>query len=352
MHADGTTLAQFLADDCSRKAGLTVELSSVILDLELACQAIAEAVTSRTWTAEPGSLDIDCDTPVTAKTAATALFLRAIETNAHVAGIRCDGAQAPLGETVCDGNAPYLVLFAALDQPSNLDINLPVGSIFSVLRAPNPAQVSTADFLQAGSALVCAGYALYGASTNLVLSVGAGVHGFTLDPALGEFVLSHPDLTIPDTASEIAANTSHSARWEAGLRRYLSECLAGSVGARGRHFEVRGFSSLVAEAHRIFVRGGVLLCPRDSKEPSAAHPVHLLLQANPLAFLIEQAGGRATTGRERVLNRVPHTADEEVGLIFGSREEVERIEQYHYDNNLSAADSPLFGIRGLFRAPI
>lgn len=351
MCADRTILSQFLTNDGCRNAGATIELCSVILDVGLACRAIAEAVMVGAYAGRLEPVAVGDDTRVTAKAAATALFMRAIESNAQVAGIWCEGMPALSINRMRDEKGRYLVVFASVDRPSNLDVNLPVGTIFSVLHAPNPAHVGAADFLQAGGELVCAGYALYGASTNLVLSVGAGVHGFTLDPVSEEFVLTHPDLEIPATTNDIAADTSHSSRWEPGLRRYLSECLAGAAGARGRRFNVRGSCSLVAEAHRILVRGGVFLSPRDGKEPNAAHAVHLLHQASPVAFLIEQARGRATTGRERVLGRVPHTVDEEVGLIFGSREEVERIEQYQCDNNLSAADSPLFGIRGLFRAP-
>lgn len=350
MPDDRATLTQFLADACGRDGGAPTELRAVILDVALACRGITKAVTFRArhgYTESP--VVVREGHTATIATIAT-LFLRAVESNPHVAGILCDGMQAPSAGATRDGKARYLVVFASLDQPSNLDINLPVGSIFSVLRAPRAGEVGAEDFLQAGSTQVAAGYVLYGASTNLVLSVGAGVHGFTLDPGLSEFLLSHPDLKIPSATHEIAANAAHSPRWERGLRRYLSECLAGTTGPRARHYDVRGFSSLVAEAHRIFVRGGIFLCPQ-TKEPRVTGSVHLLQQANPVAFLVEQAGGRASTGHERVLDKVPLAVDEQVGLIFGSRDEVERIEQYHYDNNTSASDAPLFGIRGLFRAP-
>lgn len=351
MLADHTTLPQFLADERCRAAGANDALSAVILDVALACRGITKAVTFRARHGYAESRADERAEYVATKATASGLFVRAVEANTHIAGIWCDGTQAPSVGMVRNRGAEYLVVFASLDQPSNLDINLPVGSLFSVLRARTPGSAGVGDFLQAGSTQVCAGYALYGASTNFVLSVGAGVHGFTLDPALGEFLLSHAELKIPPATNEISVNIAHSSRWEPALKRYLDECLTGATGARGRFFDVRGFSSLVAAVHRILVRGGIFLSPRDLKEPRAANHGRLVDQANPIAFLIEHAGGRASTGSERVLDKIPQALHEGVGLIFGAREEVERIEQYHYDNNLSAADAPLFGIRGLFRAP-
>jgi fructose-1,6-bisphosphatase I/sedoheptulose-1,7-bisphosphatase len=184
----------------------------------------------------------------------------------------------------------------------------------------------------------------------LVLTVGTGVHGFTLDPQLGEFILTHPALRIPTAAAEFAINASNSRFWEPAVKRYVDECLAGKSGPRGKDFNMRWIASLVAEAHRILVRGGIFLYPRDSKEPARAGRLRLLYEANPMAFIIEQAGGVASTGRERILDIVPNALHQRVPLIFGAREEVERIEAYYCEHNIADYDAPLFGTRGLFRA--
>jgi fructose-1,6-bisphosphatase I/sedoheptulose-1,7-bisphosphatase len=246
----------------------------------------------------------------------------------------------------------YLLVFDPLDGSSNIDVNVAVGSVFSILRTPNPgAAAGAADFLQPGSQQVCAGYAIYGPSTMLVITVGTGVHAFTLHPHLGEFILSHPDIGIPAATSEFAINTSNSRFWEPAVKRYVDECLAGRTGPRGKDFNMRWVASLVAEAHRILMRGGVFLYPRDNKDPSKPGRLRLLYEANPIGFLIEQAGGRASTGREPMLTVAPAALHQRIGFVFGSREEVERIERYHRDHNLQEYDAPLFGTRGLFRAP-
>jgi fructose-1,6-bisphosphatase I/sedoheptulose-1,7-bisphosphatase len=226
-----------------------------------------------------------------------------------------------------------------------------VGSIFSILRAPNgSADASPSDFMQPGHRQVCAGYAIYGPSTILVISVGTGVHGFTLDPSLGEFFLTHPGLRIPPATSEFAINASNSRFWDPAVKRYVEECLLGTAGPRGKDFNMRWIASLVAETHRILMRGGVFMYPRDSKEPAKAGRLRLLYEANPIAFLVEQAQGRASTGHGRLLDTMPDQLHQRVGFVFGSRDEVERIERYHRDHNLRECDAPLFGARGLFRA--
>ena len=217
-----------------------------------------------------------------------------------------------------------------------------MGSIFSGLRAP--------DFLQPGTRQVCAGYAIYGPSTMLVLTLGRGTHGFTLDREIGEFVLTHPDLRIPEQAAEFAINSSNARFWEPAVKRYVDECLARRSGPRGRDFNMRWIASLVAEAHRILMRGGVFLYPRDEREATRNGRLRLLYEANPIAMVIEQAGGRASTGTQRLLEVGPRSLHERSGFIFGAAGEVERLELYHREFNRRAYDAPLFGTRGLFRA--
>jgi len=191
---------------------------------------------------------------------------------------------------------------------------------------------------------------LYGPTTMFVLTVGDGVAGFTLDPNLGEFVLTHADIRVPEETGEFAINSSNSRFWEPPVKRYVDECLAGRSGPRGKDFNMRWIASMVAEAHRILLRGGVFLYPRDSKEPAKAGRLRLLFEANPIGMLIEQAGGRASTGRQAVLGVVPSELHQRIGLVFGARHEVERIERYHRDPSTRDSGTPLFAERSLFRA--
>ena len=246
----------------------------------------------------------------------------------------------------------YLLVLDPLDGSGDIDVNIPAGTIFSILRSPHPgAQAQAADFLQPGTEQVCAGFALYGPSTMLVLTTGDGVDGFTLDRDIGAFVLTHPQMRIPAETSEFAINSSNERFWEPPVRRYVAECLAGRTGPRGKDFSMRWTASLVAEAFRILSRGGVFLHPADSEDPGQPGRLRLMHQANPLAFVIEQAGGLASTGRERLMESKPQDLHQRVPVIFGSRAEVELSERYHRDHaEPSADDFSLFNTRSLFRA--
>jgi fructose-1,6-bisphosphatase I/sedoheptulose-1,7-bisphosphatase len=249
----------------------------------------------------------------------------------------------------------YLLVFDPLDGSSNIDVNVSVGSIFSILRAPQDAidsgrDLVEADFLQPGATQLAAGYALYGPTTMLVLTVGNGVSAFTLEPNLGEFMLTHPNLQVPADTQEFAINASNSRFWEPPIKRYVDECLAGKSGERGKDFNMRWIASMVAEAHRILMRGGVFMYPRDSKDPSKPGRLRLLYEANPIGMIMEQAGGRASTGREAMLSVKPTGLHQRIGLVFGSKNEVERIEKYHSEPAPREIDNPLFAERTLFRA--
>jgi fructose-1,6-bisphosphatase I / sedoheptulose-1,7-bisphosphatase len=216
----------------------------------------------------------------------------------------------------------------------------------------NTAADATADeFLQPGVRQLCAGYAIYGPTTMLVLTLGRGVHGFTLDRGFGEFVLTHPSLRVPEEASEFAINASNERFWEPPVKRYVAECLAGKGGPRGKDFNMRWIASLVAEVHRILVRGGLFMYPRDTKDPSREGRLRLLYEANPMAMIMEQAGGAASTGRARILDVEPTSLHQRVPVVLGSRFEVERIEQYHAEHAQGLDrpfTSPLFNERSLF----
>ena len=183
----------------------------------------------------------------------------------------------------------------------------------------------------------------------LVLTLGKGTHAFTLEPMLGEWVLSHPNLQIPAKTREFAINASNSRFWEPPVTRYVDECLAGKTGPRDKDFNMRWIASMVAEAHRILMRGGVFMYPRDTKDPTKSGRMRLLYEANPISFIIEQAGGRASTGRQNVLGVKPVELHQRIGLVFGSKNEVERIERYHHEPAIKDSGNPLFTERSLFR---
>ncbi len=226
----------------------------------------------------------------------------------------------------------YLVLFDPLDGSSNIDLNLTVGTIFSILRYSEGEEPTVEDFLRPGTEQVCAGFVLYGPSTMMVLTTGHGVNGFTLDQDIGEFILTHPNIKIPEEASEFAINMSNQRFWEKPVQRYVEECLQGVEGPRGKNFNMRWLASLVAEVYRILTRGGIFMYPYDFKDPSKAGRLRLLYEANPMAFIIEQAGGACSTGRERILDIKPTGIHQRVPLILGSKKEVERVVAYHLDS--------------------
>jgi fructose-1,6-bisphosphatase I len=224
----------------------------------------------------------------------------------------------------------YLLVFDPLDGSSNIDVNVSVGTIFSVLRCPDGIENPTAeDFLQPGSTQVCAGYALYGPSTMMVLTTGNGVNGFTLDQNIGEFILSNPNMTIPTDTKEFAINSSNMRFWEEPVRRYVDECLSGTTGERDKDFNMRWIASMVAEVHRILIRGGIFMYPKDTKDPSKPGKLRLLYEANPMSFIVEQAGGMSSTGRDRIMDIDPDGLHQRVPVILGSKNEVQRVVDYH-----------------------
>lgn len=251
------------------------------------------------------------------------------------------------------GRGEYLLAFDPIDGSTNLDVDITVGTIFSILRRPGGAgDAAAADFFQPGSRQVCAGYALYGPSTMLVVTLGRGVHGFTLDRELGEFVLTHGDMRIAEATRELAFNAADERFWEPPVARFVDEHRTGRVGPRQADVNMRWVASLVADVHRILVRGGVFLYPRDTKQPARAGRLRLVYEAAPMAFLVEQAGGAASTGRCRLLDVTPCALHERVPVILGSRAEVDRLVRYHVEHDAGLDRpyrSPLFGSRTLYR---
>jgi fructose-1,6-bisphosphatase I len=256
----------------------------------------------------------------------------------HLAGLaseEMDHSQ-PIADVYPRGN--YLLLFDPLDGSSNIDVNISVGTIFSVLRCPEGVtQPGDQHFLQPGTAQVAAGYCTYGPSTMLVLSVGHGTHAFTLDREVGSFVLTQRDLRIPEETREFAINMSNQRHWEAPMQRYVADLLVGRDGPRGKDFNMRWVASMVADVHRILHRGGIFIYPWDRKAPDQAGKLRLMYEANPMSLLVEQAGGAASTGRHRLLEVQPTALHQRVPVFLGSRREVEIAARYHLEHDAGSA---------------
>ncbi len=226
----------------------------------------------------------------------------------------------------------YLLLFDPLDGSSNIDVNVSIGTIFSVLkRDDSGGAVSQADFLQPGRQQAAAGYCVYGPQTTLVLTLGAGVAMFTLDREQGSFVLIEDGVRIPEDTKEFAINMSNLRHWAPPMRRYIDECLAGREGVRGKDFNMRWIASMVADVHRILCRGGVFIYPWDKRDPEKAGKLRLMYEANPMGFIVEQAGGAATNGQQRILDIAPDALHQRVSVMLGSKNEVERVTRYHQE---------------------
>ena len=257
------------------------------------------------------------------------ILLDANEWGGHLAAMASEEMDHPYTIPNRYPKGEYLLLFDPLDGSSNIDVNVSVGTIFSVLRCPEGVSVPTDEhFLQPGTRQVCAGYALYGPTTLLVLTLGDGVHCFTLDREVGSFVLTQQDLRIPEDTKEFSINMSNMRHWDAPVRRYIDELLAGKSGPRGKDFNMRWVASMVADVHRILSRGGIFMYPRDAREPGKAGKLRLLYEANPMAMIVEQAGGAATNGVKRILDLQPEALHQRVAVFLGSRHEVERVTAY------------------------
>jgi fructose-1,6-bisphosphatase I/sedoheptulose-1,7-bisphosphatase len=354
MHLGRSTLSKFLIQQLNGIEGAN-DLSALLVDVAAAVKAIS-AMTAKGalggFLGEQGTKNVQGETQQKLDVLANDVMIRSCEWGGLVAGMASEELDDPYPIPSEYTHGHYLLIFDPLDGSSNTDVNVSVGTIFSVLRHARADAPVVADYLQPGREQVAAGYAIYGPATMLVITVGKGTHGFTLDREIGNFILTHPNLQIPADTSEFAINTSNARFWEPPVHRYVTECQAGKTGDRGRDFNMRWIASMVAEVHRILMRGGVFMYPRDTKDRSKPGRLRLLYEANPIGLLVEQAGGGASTGRERVLDLTPEGLHQRVPVILGSLNEVDRIARYHVEH-ASGADrpysSPLFNERSLFR---
>ena len=312
---------------------LPADLRLLIEVVARACKNISNAVSKGALAnvlGEAGSGNVQGEAQKKLDVIANDVLLEANEWGGHLAAMVSEEMECvhPIPNRYPKGE--YLLLFDPLDGSSNIDVNVSIGTIFSVLRCPEGVtEPDDLAFLQPGAKQVAAGFAVYGPATLLVLTHGHGVAVFTLDREMGSFVLTQDQVRIPEDTSEFAINMSNMRNWDAPVRRYIEECLAGQTGVRARDFNMRWIASMVADCFRILTRGGIFMYPQDTKHVKGR--LRLMYEANPMAFIVEQAGGAATNGRQRILDIQPEALHQRIGVILGSKNEVERVTRYHLD---------------------
>ena len=305
-------------------------LNVMITDLTHAIKKIATAIDSGALQGNMGNLEainVQGETQKALDVISDKLFVAAAEQSGYFAGLVSEELPDPvIIDQKYRKNGQYLLISDPLDGSSNVNVNISVGSIFSILHSEHK-DPSLANFLQAGVKQLCAGYAMYGTSTILMLTTGNGVNGFTLNRETGQFYLTHPNMQIPVDTQEFACNMSNYRFWQEPVQRYIDECLEGAEGERKKDFNMRWVASMVAEIHRILVRGGVFMYPLDSKSKNGK--LRLMYEANPMSFIVEQAGGGASTGHMRILELTPTNIHQRVPVMMGSKKEVDRLQSYH-----------------------
>jgi len=331
------TLARYLTEEQRNKGVITGDLKFLIEIVSRACQAISVAIGKGGLggvLGEAGSDNVQGEAQKKLDVLSNDILLDANEWGGHLAAMASEEMDLPHLVPNRYPQGEYLLTFDPLDGSSNIDVNVSIGTIFSVLKCPEGADLSTPEaaetaFLQPGTAQVAAGYAVYGPTTLLVLTVGDGVVVFTLDREQGQFVLTQENVQIPADTKEFAINMANQRFWEAPVQRYVAELQAGKEGPLGKDYNMRWVASMVADVHRIMTRGGIFMYPIDSKLKDKGGKLRLMYEANPMALLIEQAGGAATTGRQRILDIDPEKLHQRVPVILGSRNEVDRVTGYH-----------------------
>jgi fructose-1,6-bisphosphatase I len=328
-----STLSRYLIE-AQREERINADLRFLIEVVARACKAISISIGKGALSGvlgEAGSDNVQGEAQKKLDVISNEILLEANEWGGHLAAMASEEMDDPHPIPNRYPKGEYLLMFDPLDGSSNIDINVSVGTIFSVLRCPEGMEPNEQAFLQPGTQQLAAGYALYGPNTLLVLTLGNGVHCFTLDREVGSFVLTQENLQIPEDTKEFAINMSNQRFWEAPVQRYVEELLQGKEGPRGKDFNMRWVASMVADVHRILTRGGVFMYPLDSKTAEKGGKLRLMYEANPMSLIVEQAGGAATTGRERILDLQPNKLHQRVPVVLGSKNEVERVTAYHQD---------------------
>jgi fructose-1,6-bisphosphatase I len=327
------SLTRYLVEQQRDHGQIPAQLRLLLEVVARACKSISQAVNKGALggvLGTAGSENVQGEVQKKLDIIANEVLIEANEWGGHLAAMASEEMD---GIYVVPNRYPqgeYLLLFDPLDGSSNIDVNVSIGTIFSVLKKPEGASaVEEKDFLQAGHKQVAAGYCIYGPQTTLVLTVGKGVAMFTLDREQGSFVLTQENVQVPPDTQEFAINMSNMRHWDEPVRRYIDECLQGKQGPRGKDFNMRWIASMVADVHRILTRGGLFMYPWDKREPNKAGKLRLMYEANPMSWLVEQAGGAATNARQRILDLQPSQLHERVSVVLGSKHEVERVTAYH-----------------------
>lgn len=327
------SLTQYLIEEQRLHKNIPSELRLLIEVVARACKTISHSVGKGALgdvLGTAGSENVQGEVQKKLDVISNEILLEANEWGGHLAAMASEEMETihpipnryPMGE--------YLLLFDPLDGSSNIDVNVSIGTIFSVLKAADGVTSPKEEhFLQPGAKQVVAGYALYGPQTVLVLTTGNGVHSFTLDREMGSWVMTQRDLQIPAETKEFAINASNARHWHPPVQRYVNELLAGTTGPRGKDFNMRWIASMVADVHRILTRGGIFMYPADAREPDKPGKLRLMYEANPMAMLVEQAGGAATNGQQRILDIQPGKLHQRVAVFLGSKDEVELVTSYH-----------------------
>ncbi|KDB06691.1 Fructose-1,6-bisphosphatase class 1 [Burkholderia sp. lig30] len=329
-----TTLSKFLIEQQRVTNKLPADLRLLIEVVARACKAISYNVSKGALgdaLGTAGSENVQGEVQKKLDILSNEILLDANEWGGNLAAMASEEMETffPIPENYPRGE--YLLVFDPLDGSSNIDVNVSIGTIFSVLRCPDGQQATEQSFLQPGTEQVAAGYAVYGPQTVFVLTTGDGVNCFTLDREVGSWVLTQSNMRIPEDTREYAINASNARHWYEPVKRYIDELNAGKEGPRGDNFNMRWIASMVADVHRILNRGGVFMYPADKRTPDRPGKLRLMYEANPMAFLVEQAGGAATNGTQRIMEVQPTGLHQRVPVFLGSKNEVERVTRYHLD---------------------
>jgi fructose-1,6-bisphosphatase I len=331
----GKSITQFIIEQQRVHKNSTGEMSGLLNDIVSACKKISHLVNRSGIIGISGaakSENVQGEVQKKLDIITNDVMVDHLNWTGHLAAMASEEIEEIIKIPANMPKGQYLIAFDPLDGSSNIDINLSVGTIFSILRCPDGVTDPTVeDFMQKGSEQVCAGFCVYGPTTMMILTTGQGVNGFTLDRDVGEFILTHPNMTIPQDSTEFAINMSNQRFWEAPVQRYIDECMQGVDGSREKNFNMRWVASMVAEVYRVLTRGGIFLYPLDTKPTTQGGKLRLLYEANPMSFIVEQAGGVSSTGYERIMEIKPEGVHQRVPVILGSKSEVERVIRYHQE---------------------
>jgi fructose-1,6-bisphosphatase I len=328
--SQGTSFTKYITELGSKNPKIP---ASLLISVSQACQLIAKKVEQGALAGiigSAGSGNVQGETQQKLDIISNDILLEVCGKEATLAGMASEEMETIFS---VNKNGRYLLLFDPLDGSSNIDVNVSIGTIFSILEKKSSGDVTEKDFLQAGTEQVASGYVVYGPQTTLVYTTGQGVHMFTLDHGTEEFLLIKENIQISTDTKEFAINMSNMRHWDQPVRRYVDECLAGVEGTRQKDFNMRWIASMVADVHRILCRGGVFMYPWDKRDPIKPGKLRLMYEANPMSFLIEQAGGASINGKNRIMTLPAEKLHQRVSVMLGSKNEVDLLQKYHQEIN-------------------